>query len=105
MTDWKELKTLQEVAQAQKDGLEIECYRDGRWEKWVEVFWDSCWKFRARPRKKTKQVVLREALVTTSEGCCFKEEMNQERYDDYKCVGFKVTWIGPESIVEVPEND
>ena len=58
MNDWRELKTLQEIVEAQKNGDEIECTGDGgRWTPWAGEYWHTSWKFRARPRQpKMKQV-------------------------------------------------
>lgn len=61
--EWKELRSLQEVAAAQAAGEEIEyCQVAGSWTPWVGSYWDCGWKFRSRPAMRTKKIVLREAL-------------------------------------------
>ncbi len=66
MTEWVELKTLQEVASAQARGDEIEVghkYDDIiYWKLWGGLEWTKCYKYRSRPRKQTKTVVVREYL-------------------------------------------
>lgn len=58
MTEWTELKTLQEVAIAQSKDWEIE-YRMlyGPWAKWCESSWQEANTYRGRPRQpKMKKV-------------------------------------------------
>ncbi len=60
MSEWKELKTLQDLAAAQAAGEEIEV-RLARsvWERWAGVVWNSAMNYRSRPAKpKTKKVKL-----------------------------------------------
>ena len=57
--EWRDLKTLQEVAAAQAAGDEIEySYDSGKyWSVWFGEYWDKDTLFRARPRKPaTKKV-------------------------------------------------
>jgi len=55
MTEWTELKTLQEVAEAQSRGDEIEVSCIGsKWEPWTSLHWHAIYLYRSRPRKKTK---------------------------------------------------
>lgn len=74
MTEWTELKTLQEVAAAQARGDEIEYISDAgnlKYEKfkpWDGRGWYATYEFRSRPRKKTKTIVLREALFNLGNG-------------------------------------
>ena len=59
MNDWRELKTLQDVAEAQKNGDEIEMYNcpGDYWITWPQRGWTIQGKYRARPRSpKMKQV-------------------------------------------------
>ena len=57
-TEWRELKTLQDVAEAQKNGDEIEVSDDYvSWKSWFEKSWHFSARYRARPRQpKMKQV-------------------------------------------------
>lgn len=66
-TEWKELKTLQDVAAAQAAGEEIE-WRDlgADWRSWNGATWYVKAEFRSRPKKRTKTIVLREALLASS---------------------------------------
>lgn len=62
--EWTELKTLQEVAAAQERGDEIEIRtKYVGWSQWMGYEWQHTWKFRSRPQKKVKKIVLREALM------------------------------------------
>ena len=57
MNDWRELKTLQDVAEAQKNGDEIEVDTGPSWETWKGTAWMDYIRYRARPRQpKMKQV-------------------------------------------------
>jgi hypothetical protein len=99
MSEWKELKTLQEVAAAQADGEEIECDFDGiGWRFWLGEDWKDSWRFRSRPRKKVKQVVLREALFRSSEKYWTSWVESEKTFCNF------VRWLDtPERIVEVEE--
>ena len=70
MTEWTELKTLQDVAAAQARGDEIEVGLTDLigWGCWNGEFWGKTCLYRSRPRKQTKKIVLREALVTDMMG-------------------------------------
>ena len=58
-TEWTDLPTLQDVAKAQADGLEIEClpYKDCEWGRWLGCTWEHQWKYRARPRQPKMKTV------------------------------------------------
>jgi hypothetical protein len=66
MSEWRELKTLQEVAAAQAAGEEIEFKSSETWNPTFfdsgRIFYESSYQWRSRPKKKTKTIVLREAL-------------------------------------------
>ena len=53
MSQWKELNTLQDVAEAQAAGMEIETTSTfvQIWSPWHEKLWDYKMLYRARPRK------------------------------------------------------
>lgn len=56
-TEWTELNTLQDVAKAQADGLEIEVDTGPHWEEWKGTAWMNYMTYRARPRQpKMKKV-------------------------------------------------
>ena len=94
--EWRELKTLQEIAEAQKNGDEIECRDDGgRWTPWAGEYWHTSWKFRARPRQpKMKQVKLL---------CYFDEfELRWRKEDGI----VSVNWVrvpAEDKTIEIPE--
>ena len=54
--EWRDLKTLQDIAAAQAAGDEIEYFLGGRWKAWQGVTWNVCRQFRARPRQKTEKI-------------------------------------------------
>lgn len=57
--EWTDLPTLQDVAKAQADGLEIEHYNPfgDCWDVWPQRGWSIKGKYRARPRQpKMKKV-------------------------------------------------
>ena len=57
--EWRELKTLQDVAAAQAAGDEVEYLMGNSWQLWGGSFWSSLGAFRARPRQpKMKKVKL-----------------------------------------------
>lgn len=62
MTEWTELKTLQDVAAAQARGDEIQVYGVATWVPFEGKQWFASSDYRSRPAKKTKTIVLREAL-------------------------------------------
>lgn len=64
-SEWTKLNTMQEVAAAQARGDEINSLACNRgWIEWEGTWWasDNLFRSRSRPKKKTKTVVLREAL-------------------------------------------
>jgi hypothetical protein len=62
--DWVPLLTLQDVAAAQARGDEIEVEHPREpLTIWVGKSWSANASYRSRPRKKTKTIVLREALI------------------------------------------
>ena len=98
MTEWTELKTLQDVAAAVDRDDEIEVLFDADWEAWDTCYYASR-RYRSRPKKKVKQIVLREALMRSSYGYytrwCTK---------DIETPSFFIKWLDtPERIVEVDE--
>lgn len=98
MNDWRELKTLQDVAEAQKNGDEIECRDEGgRWFLWAGVYWHTSWKFRARPRQpKMKQVKMLCYLHNDSRLMWLKE-------GDLFAKGNRVRVPNLDYIIEIPE--
>ena len=66
--EWRELKTLQDVATAQAAGDEIEVMRIGDldYSEWRGIAWSVSWSFRARPRPKTKKVKIYGYLDTVT---------------------------------------
>ena len=63
MSEWKLLKTIQDVSAAQAAGEEIEYFTlDSEvWCLWFGKVWDSEWQFRSRqPQPKTKKVKLQD---------------------------------------------
>lgn len=100
-TEWKELKTLQEVAAAQAAGEEIQVnyYDSVGWHVWDGFCWKDQWKYRSRPKPRTKKIVLREALRATENfywTAWYSEGTDFER-------GF-VRWLDtPAREIEVPE--
>ena len=51
MSEWRELKTLQDVVAAMDDGDEIEVDGFSGWEKWEGAMWTFNLRYRARPRQ------------------------------------------------------
>jgi hypothetical protein len=53
MSEWKELKTIGQVAEAHEAGMEIEVNHDCHigWQSWAGTVWYSSAKYHARPRK------------------------------------------------------
>ncbi len=72
---WVPLLTLQDVAAAQARGDEIEVYPETyeEWMRWHAGSWNSESRYRSRPRKKTKTIVLREALRANGSGFYWTE--------------------------------
>jgi hypothetical protein len=100
MSEWRELKTLQDVAEAQKNGEAVQTRYpdDDKWQEWAEVDWHGSRDYRSRPEKKVKTVVLREALMRTYEE--FSVVWCSEEY--VKGHPAFVRWLDtPERIVEV----
>lgn len=61
MSEWKVLKTLQEVAAAQAAGDEIQREVDYGWERWNGAYWSSMYNLRSRP-KQNEVIQLRKGL-------------------------------------------
>ncbi len=102
MNEWRELKTLQEVAEAQKNGEEIERNYGGGWKPWAGKAWDSGSCYHSRPRKKTKTIVLREALMRNSIGGYWIDL----RTTDAEAGTFFIRWLDtPPREIEVPDAD
>ena len=59
MSEWRELKTLQDVAAAMDFGDEIQIDGYSGWENWEGTTWIFNMKYRARPRPKTKMRVVK----------------------------------------------
>lgn len=102
MNDWAELKTLQDVAAAQARGDEIEISLHGnQWQLWGGWYWGNDRFFRSRPKKKTKTIVLREALFNIGAGVYKTEWTTDER--EQRSVHF-VRWLDtPAREIEVEE--
>jgi hypothetical protein len=49
--EWKDLPTLQDVAEAQAQGCDIQIYGVVGWETWHECVWALGSKYRGRPRQ------------------------------------------------------
>jgi hypothetical protein len=82
--EWVPLLTLQEVAAAQARGDEIET-RVGNvwdWRPWYPECWDCKSNYRSRHRKKTKTVVLCEALVAFKDSGWFLVQGEKEAITD-----------------------
>ncbi len=61
MTDWIELKDLQEVAGAQRNGWEIEESDEGDyWYMWTKITWRKSSLYRGRPKQPKKVTVTSE---------------------------------------------
>ncbi len=61
MTDWIELKDLQAVAEAQRNGWEIDyCYANSAWCLWHGTGWGSDMLFRGRPKQPKKVTMISE---------------------------------------------
>ena len=100
MSEWKELKTLQDVAAAQAAGEEI--YKlislPRTYAKWNGRMWSNLEIYRSRPRKKVKQIVLREALMQVN-GCYWTTWTSDDIDPTF------VKWLDtPERIIEVEEE-
>lgn len=103
MSEWKELKTLQEVAAAQVAGEEVECAKahveTQGWYAWDGVAWYKGQLYRSRPKKKVKTIVLREALFSCGGDRFWTSWVSCNYVED----GF-VKWLDtPERIVEIEE--
>lgn len=100
MGEWKDLPTMQDVAAAQAAGEEIEAYLLGQdgWKSWKANAWDASAAYRSRPRKQTKTVVLRRALLQT--GNSYYSTIPSSI--DYSTGNTFVMWLSGEEIVEVP---
>lgn len=99
MNEWRELKTLQEVAEAQKNGEEIEIKGAFGWFEWSGSCWSDECAYRSRPRKKTKTIVLREALILGPFGHYFIRWCSD-------CDDGLVRWLDtPPREIEVPDAD
>lgn len=103
MSEWTELKTLQEIAAAQARGDEIEFYDAASciWHSWSGVAWYGTKSYRSRPKKKTKVVVLREGLF------CYRKVEYFTRWTSDFITGrdeFFVRWLDtPPREIEVEE--
>lgn len=89
MSEWRELKTLQEVAAAQANGDEIEVRLAGAWVCWPRNKWRDDDEYRARPKAET--VTLRKALFSNDLGFKWSFDCN-EGYA--KAEESFVCWIG-----------
>ena len=103
MTEWTELRNLQDVAAAQARGDEIE-YKFNpaveEWYPWVDKLgWAKTWFLRSRPRKRTKTIVIREWLSLLHG--CYTYFWTSES-DASKSSSF-IRWTGNERTEEVPE--
>lgn len=98
-TDWRELRTIQEVAAAQANDEEIEHFGaiSELWRPWDTKIWSGNGLYRSRPRKQTKTVVLREGLMRSSSG--YYTQWFEKRVEG--ALGF-IQWLDtPERTVEV----
>lgn len=99
-TEWKELKTIQEVAAAQAAGEEIEIRCYGSWGSWNGDNYYASQMYRSRPRKKVKVVVLREGLFYDQHG----DWTTEWHSCDWTELQYFVKWLDtPERTVEVKE--
>ncbi len=98
MNEWRELKTLQEVAAAQAAGEEIECaLGELGWRLWYGADWKDAWKFRARPKAET--VTLRKALIRYKNGCEVVLEGNEKYVESFRHTF--IGWLGDPVTYEV----
>ncbi len=99
MSEWRELKTLQDVAAAQANGEEIQLLNvvSDNWEVWMQYAWHSTAKYRARPKAET--VTLRKALFDDADqwGVCAYEctEEHARLRPNFVC------WLGEPVTYEV----
>lgn len=99
-TEWRDLPTMQDVAAAQAAGEEIQVKTGSQgWGDWNGLFWQDCYNFRSRPRKQTKTIVLRRALIT--QDGYYTEVAASDL--DYSASAKFVMWLPGEEIVEVPK--
>ena len=100
-TEWRDLPTMADVAEAKKNEWEIEhSYNGIKWFSWQGCYWDADWKFRSRPRKQTKTIVLRRALMRSPPNDTYYAT-EPTNYDHSLNIRF-VMWLPGEEIVEVP---
>ncbi len=103
--EWINLPTMQEVAEAQKNGWEIETDNAGLvFRTWYGVQWDDSWRFRARPRQpEKKRIVLRRALrYDRVSNYYWATELST--YDYSKCDDF-ICWLDGEEVVEIKRHE
>jgi hypothetical protein len=101
-TEWRDLPTMADVAAAQAAGEEIEVGHKFDdliyWRSWGGLEWTKCWKYHSRPRKQTKTIVLRRALITQDGHYTVAAASDL----DYSAFANFVMWLPGEEIVEVP---
>jgi hypothetical protein len=101
MSNWTELKTLQDIAAAHVRGDEIEVFGlDGDWVVWSGGSWCAGNPYRSRPRKRTKTVVLREFLAAGPYGRHYHWTDTPKNVEHME---WFVRWTGNERIEEVEE--
>ncbi len=95
--EWRELKTLQEVAAAQAAGEEVQVSSEGRWAEAKLDMWHCRYLYRARPKVKT--VTLQKAMFDDKDqwGVCAYEctEEHARLRPNFVC------WIGEPVTYEV----
>ena len=102
-TEWKDLPTLQDIAEAQAQGWEIQTYQCG-WEPWPETGWGKSSSYRGRPRQpKTKTITLRKALMWLEGNGYYVSEV--EVNDTIQNRPYFVRWMGMPYTTEVPDDN
>ncbi len=96
MSEWRGLKTMQEVAAAQVAGDEIECDDGSGWCAWDATIWYHDSKYRARPKAET--VTLRKALFNDEQFGEFAYECTEKHANSRP--GF-IRWLGDPVAYEV----
>ena len=98
--EWRTLSTLQDIAEAQKNGDEIECCEYNEWVSWFGEYWEKDWRFRARPAQpKMKQVKMEAWLSGSRELRWFHEDAETPMLQTSKWTRVPTE----DKVIEIPE--